>query len=151
MSWISDRLNSKPKKTAVHRNVYEMPFEARAAKRWDRLMNGFQRDVEEYRAFGRDAEFRQLSDVACRISNPTTNTAVAVTADLAAHTIEYSYEPETENTPVPDGGMLTIRPSNSSAELYSADQRLTSRQARQLILQPLLFPAMPSDPGKTGT
>jgi hypothetical protein len=33
--------------------------------------------------------------------------------------------------------------SNSAVELYSADQQLTSELARQLILEPLLFPATP--------
>jgi len=87
-----------------------------------------------------DAEFKQLSDLSCRISNSVAHVAALVTADKSAQTIQYTYEPEDADTAVPEGGVLSLRPTEHWVELYSADQRLTSDQARQLILEPLLFP-----------
>jgi hypothetical protein len=40
---------------------------------------------------------------------------------------------------------MTLRPADGSVDLYSADQQLTSEQARQLVLEPLLFPTLPTD------
>jgi len=78
--------------------------------------------------------------LSCRISNPAAHIAALVTADMSAQTIQYTYEPESADSAVPEGGVLSLRPSEHWVELYSADQRLTSDQARQLILEPLLFP-----------
>jgi hypothetical protein len=65
---------------------------------------------------------------------------VLITVDFSAHTIRYIYEPEDLDVAVPEQGILTLRPSNASVELYSADQRLSSNEARRMILEPLLFP-----------
>jgi hypothetical protein len=61
------------------------------------------------------------------------------------------YESDQEKTAVPEKGILTLRSSDASVDLYSADQRLTSEQARQLVLEPLLSPTLPTDLASTGT
>lgn len=42
---------------------------------------------------------------------------------------------------VPEGGILSIRKSpRGTAEFYTADERLTSEETRQVLLEPVLFP-----------
>ena len=119
-------------------------FEALAVRKWTELLHELERDVEEFRRLDGHADFKKISDLQARISNPPTGVAVVLTADMAARTIQYNFQPEHKNTAVPDGGFLALRSSsNSGVELYSADQQLTSELARQLILEPLLFPATP--------
>ena len=46
---------------------------------------------------------------------------------------------------VPEGGMLSMRQSRrGTVEFYSADERLTSEETRQVLLEPLLFPKQSS-------
>ena len=68
-----------------------------------------------------------------RISNVPASITVVVTADLSARMVEYRYESDQEKTAVPEQGILTFRSSDASVDLYSADQRLTSEQAHQLV------------------
>jgi RNase H-fold protein (predicted Holliday junction resolvase) len=143
MGWIADQFESRAASQS-NENPDEpnsdASFEMKAEDTWTKLMEGFRQDVEEFQRLNGDAEFKQLSDLSCRISNPRAHVAALVTADMSAQTIQYSYEPEDGDTAVPEGGVLSLRPSEHWVEIYSADQRLTSDQARQLILEPLLFP-----------
>lgn len=132
-------------------NAQESAFAAKAETAWGNLLKGFQREVEEFQRRGGDASFSRLSSVQCRISSPDARTAVMVTTDLSAHTIEYIYEPEDANTAVPEQGLLSMRPTAESIDLYSSDQKLTSEQACRLILEPLLFPPEASPLKPTGT
>ncbi|HTE90763.1 MAG TPA: hypothetical protein VK639_17520 [Terriglobales bacterium] len=142
MGWIADQFESRaasqPTENPDESNA--QGFEVKAEDTWTKLMEGFRQDVEEFQRLNGDAEFKQLSDLSCRISNSAAHVAALVTADMSAQTIQYTYEPEDADTAVPEGGVLSLRPSEHWVELYSADQRLTSDQARQLILEPLLFP-----------
>jgi hypothetical protein len=143
MGWIADQFESR---AAAQSNedsgepTAEGSFEVKAEDTWTKLVDGFRQDVEEFQRLNGDAEFKQLSDLSCRISNPSAHVAALVSADMSAQTIQYTYEPEDADTAVPEGGVLSLRPCEHWVELYSADQRLTSDQARQLILEPLLFP-----------
>jgi hypothetical protein len=107
-------------------------------------VEAFEQDVAEFRRLNGNADVNETSESRCRISNASANIAVVVTADFAGNAIRYRYEQESSNTAVPEAGVLTLRPSESSVELYSADQHLTAEQARQLILEPVLFPAHPT-------
>jgi hypothetical protein len=61
--------------------------------------------------------------------------------------LRYEFEATRENVPTPDGGFFSIRISAAGqAELFSADQPLTSEQARRVLLQPVLFPSDTSTP-----
>jgi hypothetical protein len=143
MGWIADQFESRaPSQSTENSNESsaENSFEVKAEDTWTKLMDGFRQDVDEFQRLNGDADFKQISDSSCRISNPRAHVAALVTADMSAETIQYTYEPEDADTAVPEGGVLSLRPCEHWVELYSADQRLTSDQARQLILEPLLFP-----------
>jgi len=144
MGWVADHLKSRAraKRNGSGDNAPQDSFEALAVRKWTELRHELERDVEEFRRLDGHADFKKISDLQARISNPPTGVAVVLTADMAARTIQYNFQPEHKNTAVPDGGFLALRSSsNSGVELYSADQQLTSEPDRQLILQPLLFPA----------
>ncbi len=145
MGWVEDQFENQDRTNASARaeTQAEATFEARAARKWNSLLTGFEQDAEEYRQLNGTADFTRLSEFECRISNAASSTAARVTADLSAHTIDYSYEPEAKSTAVPEGGVLSLRDSGNSVDLYSADQRVTAEQARRLILEPLLFPSKP--------
>jgi hypothetical protein len=143
MGWIADQFES-PANSHSNENssepTTEGSFEVKAEDTWTKLVEGFRQDVEEFQRLNGEAEFKQLSDLSCRISNPRAHVAALVSVDMSAQTIHYTYEPEDADTAVPEGGVLALRPCEHWVELYTADQRLTSDQARQLILEPLLFP-----------
>jgi hypothetical protein len=124
---------------------------SREREAWSGLLYGFGHDVKEFQRLGGNCTLQQLSELQCRISNAPASIAVVVTADLSARTVEYRYESDQAKTAVPEKGILTLRPSDGSVDLYSADQRLTSEQARQLVLEPLLFPTLPTDLASTRT
>ena len=129
----------------------EEHFEACEQRAWAELAGRLEQDVEEYRRLSAGAELQQISEFQCRIANTTSGIAVVVTADLAAHTIRYAYGPEKDQTAAPEGGILSLRSAGDSVELYSADQRVSSEQARRLILEPLLFPPKDEELEPTGT
>jgi len=157
MGWIQDQFKKRigsgeteARQTAASETRSVPREEQEIEDVWGGLLEGFRRDVEEFQKLAGDCDFQQLGELQCRISNPTAKMAVLVTADLSAHTVEYSYQSNDERTAVPEGGILTLRRSNHSVHVYSADQRLTSEQARRMILQPLLFPASPTELAPTG-
>lgn len=153
MNWIADRLRLRQQTDSEQDNRQSAPagYVSEAARLWDRFVQGFERDLEQYRQQKGDADFQRLSEFEFRVSNSPANTAVMVTAAMSDQTIRYSYEPLAKETAVPEEGIFTIRKSSRSVELYSADQKLTLEDARRLILEPLLFPALPDDLGATGT
>ena len=152
MSWISDRLNHRPGLAEQKRPMAgETLSDAGVIQRWRGLVTEFEHETETFQQVGSAAEFRLLSDYQCRISNSSTKIAAVVTADLAARTIEYRYEPEQKNTAVPERGLISLRASDESVDLYSADQRLTPEPVCQLILESLLSPGIPMELRKFGT
>src|SRR5256885_16819822 len=108
MGWVTGQIMRR----AGHReeqNSPETPVESsvelRAEQRWALLTEGFKRDVEEFNRHKGNAAFKQISDSEFRISNPAASTAVIVTRDFAAQTIEYHYEPEHKKTQLPATGI----------------------------------------------
>jgi hypothetical protein len=150
MNWIADRLRQTDSREDNSQSV-QGGNDLEAARLWQRLVQGFERDLQQYRQQKDDAEFQRVSEFACRVSNRAANTAVTITADLSDHTIRYGYEPLAKDTAVPEEGILTIRRSGGSLDLYSADQKLTLEGARRLILEPLLFQTLPDDLEAAGT
>jgi len=125
-------------------------FESQANRKWSELLHALELDTEEFRRMNGKADFKRQSDFQCRISNSEVGAALVLTADLPAQSIQYNYEAEQKNIAVPEGGFLSLRSSDSGVALYSADQQLTTEQARRLMLEPLLFPPAKSLE-KTGT
>jgi hypothetical protein len=140
MGWIADKLSRRysSKMPSPSASASSETSDLRPEQRWTELMEGLRRDVEEFNRLNGAADFEQISDLQCRVSNAATSVAVNVAVDLDAEIVDYQYEPEKENTPVPENGILTLRQSGRSTSLYSADQRLNSEQARRLILEPVL-------------
>ena len=147
MGWIEEQFERRVRTESLAssgQNPLEMRFEALASDKWQDLLRGLEHDIDEYRRLGGDADFTQVSDQQCRITNPDPGVTAEVTADPTAHTIQYTFTSAAANTAVPEGGFFSIRRSGGKgAELYSADQRVSDEQARRMILEPLLFPNPP--------
>ncbi|HET9575452.1 MAG TPA: hypothetical protein VFP04_03560 [Nitrospira sp.] len=156
MGWVQDELKKQSEiaagKVATEESeVLDHASRSPESEIWECLLRGFQRDIEEFQRFGGKGTLEPLGQSRCRISNLHAGLAVVVDLDVSARTIRYSYESTQQKSAIPEDGVLTIRPSETGMDLYSADQRLTAQDARQLILEPLLFPTLPSDMMATGT
>jgi hypothetical protein len=146
MGWVKEESKKRLEATGdPSTGADSLESNARELECWNGLLRGLSRDVEEFERGGGNCTLEKLADLRCKITNFLANVAVVVTADLSARTIEYRYESEDARTAVPENGFLTMRPSDGTARIYSADQPLSSEQARQLILEPLLFPTLPTD------
>jgi hypothetical protein len=146
MGWVEEQFERRIQSSERGRGdeaELERRFEVLAEQRWSELVGGLQKDIEEYRHLGGDADLRATSDSEYRISNYASGTASVIVVDLSAHTIQYTFESEKQDVAVPEGGFFSIRRSGRVAELYSADQRITPEQARRMILEPVLFPNPP--------
>lgn len=146
MGWIHDRFERRveTENSDSDTRSREMRVEALAENKWQELLRGLRKDLEEYRRLGGDASLAEVSDVQCKISNPSPRVIAEITADPAAHTIRYTFSSDAADTAVPEGGFFSIRSSPSNqADLYSADQRVSDEQVRRMILEPLLFPTLP--------
>jgi len=153
MGWVTDNFSKRmhlANRQSNHGQNSDDSFESRANRKWTELVHALQLDTEEFRRMNGKADFKQPSDFQCRISNSEVGAALVLTADLPAHSIQYNYEAEQKNVAVPEGGFLSLRSGDSGFALYSADQQLTTEQARRLVLEPLLFPPTKSLE-KTGT
>jgi hypothetical protein len=149
MSWVDDEYGHGPRSQSAEAGSQQAQL--RADQKWQELLSGLEADVQDFSRLGGSASFQKVSDLECRVSNSAASVAVVLTADLGAQMIRYVYEPEAKEVAVPEGGVFAIRTSAGSAQLYSADQQLTSEEARQLVLEPMLFPSRPSDLEATGT
>ena len=150
MNWIADRLRQTDS-PGGNRESTQGGNDSEAARLWDRFVRGVERDLDAYRRQKGNADLQRVSEFECRVSNADANTAVIMTVDFSGHTVRYGYEPLAKDTAVPEEGILTIRTSDRSSHLYSADQKLTLEEARKLILEPMLFPSLPDDLEATDT
>ncbi len=146
MGWIENQVkNVANSETDAGKSRGEGSQETRMEAKWRDLVQGFRNDIDEFKQSHGYADLTQNSDAEIRVSNPSAKMAVVVTADLAGQAIRYVYQPEDDQTAVPEMGILTLRSSDNRIDLYSADERQTPEQARRLILQPLLFPDRPEE------
>lgn len=144
MGWVEDEFQNRRRDNDDKvRSPSEIQLESREQHLWAALVGGLEHDLEDFKNVGGAGVVQRVNDTECRVSNPRSGIAVRLRADLEAHTIRYDYEPESENTAVPEGGVLTLRAADHAIDLYSADQRLSSVEARRLVLEPLLFPRTP--------
>ena len=117
------------------------------ANLWLELREGMQADVNEYNRWGGAAIFDSADQEQAAVSDPATGLQVRIQADLPDRHVRYEFEATRDSVPVPDGGFFSMRISAAGqAELFSADQALTSEQARRVLLQPVLFPSDTSTP-----
>lgn len=117
-----------------------------ARERWRKLGDELRSDVEEYNSHRSGAESLQDDENTMRVRNNETGLELTLMADFENHTVRYDYSAlGQQNAGVPEGGMLSMRQSrNGEVEFYSADERLTSDETRQVLLEPMLFPKQPA-------
>lgn len=116
---------------------------ARAARqRWMQLAEELKADVAEFNARQGGADFDQGPENQFRVSNSTTGLQLIITADFLDRTVNYTYKQLNDKTSgVPEGGILSMRQSGGSGvEFYSADERLTPEETREVLLDPILLP-----------
>jgi hypothetical protein len=143
MSWIQDHLRQQSQETSQNEPPQERQFSAAARRRWQKLEEELRSDVEEFNAHQSGAaEFSREGDDTMRISNSSSGLELTLTADFENHAVRYDYATLNQRSAgAPEGGMLSMRQERSgSVEFYSADERLTSEETRQVLLQPMLFP-----------
>lgn len=137
MGWI-DEIRSRKTQT----NATPAAFKDAALQRWRALGEELRQDVTEFNSQQKGADFEQPSESSYRITNSQSGLILDLTADFEARVVRYDYRPLNANTAgAPEGGMLSMRQrQNGRVEFYSADERLTSEETRQVLLEPVLFP-----------
>ena len=144
MGWVENEYQNRRRDTNERPgSAADVQFESREHRVWSELVLGLEDDLKDFSSVGGDAVVERVADTKCRVSNPKSGIAVTLDADLEGHAIRYYYEPESDRTAVPEGGVFTIRTSDHGIDIYSADQHLSNDEARQLVLEPLLFPRAP--------
>lgn len=142
MALIQDQLPQDPH-TSGQKPAQEN-FTAAAAERWRKLGTELQADVAEFNSRHSGADFGQSGENTFRVTNSNSGLELVLTADFENHTVRYEYSALNQGAGVPEGGMLSMRQSGTgSVEFYSADERLTSEETRQVLLEPMLFPKKP--------
>jgi hypothetical protein len=141
MGWIEE-LRHRRRETAAQSS--EDQFAEAARRRWASLREELNTDIAEFNAHGEEAGFFQVSDTQYRVRNPKSGLQLDLTADFSERVVRYSYSALNKvSAGVPEGGILSIRQSRlGAAEFYSADERLSSEETRQVLLEPVLFPPM---------
>ena len=142
MGWIQNHLRNQTPNPGQPEADSETYFQEAARRRWQKLGEELKSDLAEFSSHQKGATFAQRAENEFRISNSESGLELLITADFDAHIIRYEYSALNKNSAgTPEGGMLSMRQSRQGmAEFYSADERLTSEEARQVLLEPVLFP-----------
>lgn len=141
MGWIQEHLRQTSEKSGNQPDP-ENQFAAAARARWTALGDELRADVTEFNAQGTGADLSTDGGNQYRFKNSASGLEVTLTADFENRNVRYEYSAiSPKSAGVPEGGMLSMRQSRRGAvEFYSADERLTSEETRQVLLEPLLFP-----------
>jgi hypothetical protein len=144
MGWIDDRRQSS-QAPRQHQDS-ETQFAAAAHSRWLKLGNELRADVAEFNKQGTGADLAMEGEDTYRVRNSGSGLELVLKADFENHSVSYDYAATNQQSAgVPEGGMLSMRRSRrGDVEFYSADERLTSEETRQVLLEPLLFPKQSS-------
>jgi hypothetical protein len=142
MGWIQEHLLQTSQKSDSNPTGSEDRFKAAAHERWLKLGEELQADVAEFNSHHSGAGYAADGNNQYRVSNPASGLELVLTADFDNHTVRYDYSAINQQTAgVPEGGMLSMRQSRlGRVEFYSADERLTSEETRQVLLESMLFP-----------
>lgn len=138
MGWIENYRGREASGTAQT----ETTFIEAARQRWSQLGEELKADVKEFSAQHSGAEFSSSGSDACHVTYSESGLELDIKADFDAQIVRYDYKPTGSGTAgAPQGGILSMRQSRrGTVEFYSADERLTSEETRQVLLEPLLFP-----------
>lgn len=141
MGWIQDYRRQSSQDSHLQQDV-ESQFAAAARSRWQELGDELRADVAEFNKQGTGAELAVEGEDTYRVRNSGSGLELALKADFDNHSVSYDYSAINQRSAgVPEGGMLSMRQSRrGNVEFYSADERLTSEETRQVLLEPLLFP-----------
>ena len=141
MGWIQD-YRRQSSQNAHDQLDPESQFAAAARSRWRELGDELRADVAEFNKPGTGAELAVEGEDTYRVRNSGSGLELVLKADFENHSVRYDYAAiNQQSAGVPEGGMLSMRQSRrGDVEFYSADERLTSEETRQVLLEPLLFP-----------
>jgi hypothetical protein len=144
MGWIDDRRQSS--QDSHQQQDAGTQFAAAARSRWRALGDELRADVAEFNKQGTGADLAVEGEDTYRVRNSGSGLELVLKADFENHSASYDYTAINQQTAgVPEGGMLSMRQSRrGDVEFYSADERLTSEETRQVLLEPLLFPKQSS-------
>lgn len=144
MGWIDDLRRSS--QDSHDQPDPESQFAAAARSRWRELGDELRADVAEFNKQGTGADLAVEGEDTYRVRNSGSGLELVLKADFENHSASYDYTAINQQTAgVPEGGMLSMRQSRrGDVEFYSADERLTSEETRQVLLEPLLFPKQSS-------
>lgn len=142
MTWIENYRRRSPQNISQSEQNQELQFRNAAQERWRLLGEELKSDVAEFDAQQQQAEFSSDGENLYHIRNSTSGLELTLRADFDNSIVRYEYSAINDQTAgVPEGGILSIRKSSrGSAEFYTADERLTSEETRQVLLEPVLFP-----------
>jgi hypothetical protein len=143
MGWIQNHLRNRAQNPGGAKADSDANFQEAAKRRWQQLAEELKSDLEEFSSHQKGTTFSLPSENEYRISSSDSGLEIIITADFDDHIVRYEYSAlNKKNAGIPEGGMLSMRQSKrGTVEFYSADERLTSEEARQVLLEPLLFPA----------
>ena len=145
MGWIQDYRRQSSQDSHQQQDT-ESQFAASARSRWQELGDELRADVAEFNKQGTGAELAVEGEDTYRVRNSGSGLELVLKADFDNHSASYDYAAINQRSAgVPEGGMLSMRQSRrGNVEFYSADERLTSEETRQVLLEPLLFPKQSS-------
>ncbi|HEY2170952.1 MAG TPA: hypothetical protein VGJ30_15105 [Candidatus Angelobacter sp.] len=145
MGWIQDYRRQSSQDSHDHQDA-ESQFAAAARSRWQELGDELRADVAEFNKQGTGADLAVEGEDSYRVRNSDSGLELVLKADFNNHSASYDYTAMNQRSAgVPEGGMLSMRQSRrGDVEFYSADERLTSEETRQVLLEPLLFPKQPA-------
>jgi hypothetical protein len=141
MGWIQDYRRQSSQHSHDQQDA-ESQFAAAARSRWQELGDELRADVAEFNKQGTGADLAVEGEDSYRVRNSGSGLELVLKADFNNHSASYDYAAINQRSAgVPEGGMLSMRQSRrGNVEFYSADERLTSEETRQVLLEPLLFP-----------
>jgi hypothetical protein len=141
MGWIQEHLRQTSQKPVNPTNP-EGQFASAAQERWRKLGDELRADAAEFNTHRAGADLTMDGENPYRVRNAVSGLELVLTADFDNRNVRYDYSAINQRSRgVPEGGMLSMRQSRrGTVEFYSADERLTSEETRQILLEPMLFP-----------
>jgi hypothetical protein len=145
MGWIQDYRRQSSQDSHAQSDP-ESQFAVAAHSRWRELGDELRADVAEFNKQSTGADLAVEGEDTYRVRNSGSGLELVLKADFENHSASYDYTAiNQQSAGVPEGGMLSMRQSRrGDVEFYSADERLTSEETRQVLLEPLLFPRQSS-------
>ena len=119
----------------------EQVFAEAALEHWRRLGQELRSDVDTFNQQSGSATFSQPSANEYRVSSSQSGLEVRIVADPDDHLAHYEFSRTNDRSAgAPEGGILSMRMGRNGVEFYSSDQPVTAKEARSLLLDPVLNP-----------